>query len=44
MLNYCSYGVAMGSGGNEIKEIADYITDDVDKDGLYKAFIKLNLI
>lgn len=44
MLKYCAYGVAMGSGGNEIKEMADYITDDVDKDGLYKAFIKLNLI
>ncbi len=44
MLSYCAYGVAMGSGGNEIKEMADYITDDVDKDGLFKAFIKLNLI
>lgn len=44
MLSYCAYGVAMGSGGKEIKEMADYITDDVDKDGLYKAFVKLNLI
>lgn len=44
MLQYCSYGVAMGSGGNEIKEMADYITDDVDQDGLYQAFIKLKLI
>lgn len=44
MLRYCAYGVAMGSGGNEIKEMADYITDDVDKDGLYKAFTKLDLI
>ncbi|BCJ93833.1 haloacid dehalogenase [Anaerocolumna cellulosilytica] len=44
MLNYCAYGVAMGSGGKEIKEMADYVTDDVDNDGLYKAFVKLNLI
>lgn len=44
MLKYCSYGVAMGNGGPEIKEVADYITDDVDKDGLYKAFLKFNLI
>ena len=44
MFEYCSYGVAMGSGGTEIKEAADYITDDVDKDGLYKAFKYLNLI
>ena len=34
----------MGSGGDEAKQAADYITDDVDKDGLYKAFKHLNLI
>lgn len=44
MLEYCSMGVAMGSGGEEIKEMADYITDDVDKDGLWKAFKHLGLI
>lgn len=44
MLEYCNYGVAMGSGGDEIKAMADYVTDDVDKDGLYKAFVKLELI
>jgi Cof subfamily protein (haloacid dehalogenase superfamily) len=44
MLEYCAYGVAMGNGGKEIKEIANYITDDVDKDGLYKAFVELKLI
>ena len=44
MLEYCEVGVAMGSGGAEIKERADFITDDVDKDGLYKAFVKLGLI
>lgn len=44
MLEYCSYGVAMGSGGDEIKAMADYITDDVDADGLYKAFVHLGLI
>ena len=44
MLEYCGYGVAMGSGGDEIKAMADFVTDDVDKDGLYKAFEKLGLI
>jgi hydroxymethylpyrimidine pyrophosphatase-like HAD family hydrolase len=34
----------MGNGGKQIKEAADYITDDVDEDGLYNAFKKLNLI
>ncbi len=44
MLEYCEIGVAMGSGGEEIKAMADYITDDVEKDGLYKAFEHFGLI
>lgn len=44
MLEYCAYGVAMGNGGPEIRAIADLVTDDVDKDGLYKAFGQLELL
>lgn len=44
MLEYCAYGVSMGNGGPEIKAMADYITDDVEADGLYKAFCHLGLI
>lgn len=44
MLEYCQVGVAMNSGGDEIKAMADYVTDDVDKDGLYKAFVHFGLI
>lgn len=44
MFEACSYGVAMGSGGDEIRAASDLVTDDVDKDGLYKAFRTLNLI
>jgi Cof subfamily protein (haloacid dehalogenase superfamily) len=44
MFEYCAYSVAMGNGGKEIKEIADEITDAVEKDGLFKAFVKLKLI
>ena len=44
MLECCAYGVAMGNGGKEIKEMADYITDDVNQDGLWNAFCKLGLI
>ena len=43
MLRCCAYGVAMGNGGPEIKAEADYITDAVEDDGLYKAFEKLGL-
>ena len=44
ILEYCHVGVAMGSGGDEIKAMADYVTDDVDKDGLYNAFKHFGLI
>lgn len=44
MLDYCAVGVSMGNGGAEIKAMADMITDDVEADGLYKAFEKLGLL
>lgn len=44
MLAYCAVGVAMGNGGAEIRAMADLVTDDVEEDGLYKAFVKLGLI
>ena len=44
MLEYCATGVAMGNGGEEIRAMADYITDDVDEDGLWNAFRHFGLI
>ena len=44
MLSYCHIGVAMGNGGEEIRAMADYVTDDVENDGLYKAFQHLGLL
>ena len=44
MLEYCQVGVAMGNGGEEIKVMADFITDAVEDDGLAHAFEKLGLI
>ncbi len=44
MLEYCAVGVAMGNGGEEIRAMADLVTDAVDEDGLYHAFEKLGLI
>ena len=44
MFELCAFNVAMGNGGEEIKAAADYITADVDEDGLYKAFAYLKLI
>lgn len=44
MLAYCEIGIAMGSGGEEIKAMADFVTKDVDDDGLYHAFEKYRLL
>ncbi len=44
MFECCAFNVAMGNGGEEIKEAADYITSDVNDDGLYNAFKYLKLI
>lgn len=44
MLKYVEIGVAMGNGKDEVKNIADYICDDIDNDGIYKALQHYNLI
>lgn len=44
MLEYCEIGVAVANGGEEIKAMADFVTDAVEDDGIYNAFKKLNLI
>ncbi|MFT3944750.1 MAG: Cof-type HAD-IIB family hydrolase [Ancrocorticia sp.] len=44
MLEYCAVGIAMGNGSDEIKAIADYVTADVEHDGLYQAFEHLGLL
>ena len=44
MIKHSHIGVAMGNADRKIKEIADYITDDVDNDGIYKALKYYGLI
>jgi len=44
MMEYCEVGIALGSGSEETKVIADYVTDTVDNDGLKKAFEHFDLI
>ncbi len=44
MLEYCEIGVAVASGGDEVKAVADFVTDAVADDGIFNAFKKLNLI
>lgn len=44
MIKHCNIGIAMGNSQKEVKEVADYITDHIDEDGLYKAFKHYKLI
>lgn len=44
MIETAHVGVAMGNACDPLKAKADYITADVDDDGLYKAFKYLGLI
>jgi len=44
MFECCAQSCCMGSGGPEAKAAADYVTTDVEKDGLYNAFVHFGLI
>lgn len=44
MLEYVNIGVAMGNGDEYTKSCADYVTDDCDKEGIYKALKHFNII
>lgn len=44
MIQAVNIGIAMGNACQELKDVATYVTDDVDKDGLYNIFKKLELI
>ena len=44
MFEACASSVCMGSGGEEAKAAADYVTTDVAKDGLWNAFSHLGLV
>jgi hydroxymethylpyrimidine pyrophosphatase-like HAD family hydrolase len=40
MIKYAGMGVAMGNAPDEIKAIADYVTDTNNNDGVQKALEK----
>lgn len=44
MFECCNESCCMGSGGPEAKSAADFVTTDVDKDGLKSGFIHFHLI
>ena len=40
MMDYAGIGIAMGNAVDALKSMAEYITDDVDHQGIVKAFQK----
>ncbi|MGB7531304.1 MAG: Cof-type HAD-IIB family hydrolase [Bacilli bacterium] len=44
MLRDAGLGIAMGNGTEKAKAVADYVTDAVDRDGIYKALIRFGFI
>ena len=44
MIEHAAIGVAMGNANEGVKKIADYITDDVDNDGVFNALKHFNII
>lgn len=44
MLEFCQYGIAVGNAKEELKKIADEVTDDIKDDGIYKAMKKHGLV
>ena len=43
MIRDAQYSVAMGNAEEKLKEIASYVTNNVDNDGVYKALIQHNI-
>lgn len=44
MLQFAGIGVAMGNADEEVKAVADYVTADIDEDGIEKALRHFGLI
>lgn len=44
IMDDAGFSIAMGNASPKVKEIANFITDDVDKDGIAKAIDCLNII
>ena len=43
MLKYVGKGIAMGNASDFVKSVADYVTSDIDNDGVEKGLNKLGL-
>lgn len=44
MLEYSKYPIAMGNAQQKLKEVAIYVTDDNNSEGIYNALKKFNIV
>ena len=44
MIKVAGVGIAMGNAKEELKAIADYVTDDINNDGIMKALKHFKLL
>ncbi len=44
MIEAVGTAVVMGNGEDALKRVADYVTDDIDEDGVYNALVRYGVI
>lgn len=44
MIKRAAIGIAMGNAGDEVKSVADFVTDSVDDNGIYNALVRMKII
>ncbi len=44
MIKECAVGIVMGNGDGKLKAYADYVTSDIDKDGVYQGLEHYGLL
>lgn len=44
MIKNCNIGIAVGNASKTVKEIANYVTEDIDNDGIYNALKHFDII
>jgi len=44
MIKRAGHGIIMGNHASELEDVAEFITDTVENEGIYKALVKYGLI
>lgn len=44
MIQYAGFGIAMGNASEEVKAVANYVTESIDNEGFYQAFKFMGLV